>query len=61
MKTRKKKYTVGSKNCIIKGISKELDKQLKRLLNDTKAKNPIDKDKITYTWITDNVEVRLRK
>lgn len=61
MRKPKKSYKVGSKNCIIKNISKSLDKQLRRMMNDVKTKNPKEKDKITYTWITDNVEVRLRK
>lgn len=61
MGKKKVKYTVGRKNCVVKSISKDLDKQIKKVLTEVKSKNPLNKDKITYTWVTDNIEVRLIK
>jgi hypothetical protein len=49
--TRRKhnKYTVGSKNCVIKLIDKKLDKKIKRKMNELK-KESNEPEKITYIY-----------
>lgn len=58
---KKKKYVLGSNNYRHKPISKNLIKKVQRLQRKVEKDNKLPKGSVSFVWITDNIDVRLKK
>jgi len=61
MSKKRKRFVLGSNKYRHKPISLKLIKKVQRLQRVVEDKNNLKKGSVSFVWITDNIDVRLKK